>query len=377
MSQIYTNASITLSATWAANPRQGCFVTTKAQYMSRTKTFMDNDHETYEIRCHEELPELEAPLHERGWVFQERMLSRRIVHFMEQELWWECRESFICECEGPQHRTDVFGVDMKQAARLSEFHSVQDTQNQWDRIVETYMTKSLTYPSDIFPALQGLAKLVPSSMGQYLAGHWMKTLLHSLCWFVAKPARTQLEEWRAPSWSWAAAQETVRWFRLGPDDKVTTYVTVLSATTTPKGDDIMGQISYGAIVLRGKYLVGQVQEAHTSFEDALFDPMLEGSQLFLSPRSFLCYPNWDCVNQEDGMQVIALKISEVTRVDPDGKETILQQFWLILSAIQGVEGEYVRVGMMEESGSTISGSRLRDLDGLYEEEAVEMDFKIV
>ena len=77
------------------------------------------------------------------------------------------------------------------------------------------------------------------------------------------------------------------------------------------------------------------------------------------------------------MQVIALKISEVTRVDPDGKETILQQFWLILSAIQGVEGEYVRVGMMEESGSTISGSRLRDLDGLYEEEAVEMDFKIV
>ena len=139
----------------------------------------------------------------------------------------------------------------------------------------------------------------------------------------------------------------------------------------------MGQISYGAIVLRGKYLGGRVRAAPTSFEDALFDPMLEGSQLFLSPRSFLCYPNWDCVNQEDGMQVIALKISEVTRVDPDGKETILQQFWLILSAIQGVEGEYVRVGMMEESGSTISGSRLRDLDGLYEEEAVEMDFKIV
>ncbi|KAB2103048.1 hypothetical protein AG0111_0g8843 [Alternaria gaisen] len=377
MSQIYTNASITLSATWATNPHQGCFVTPKAQYVSRTKTFATSDHETYEIHCHEKLPELEAPLHERGWVFQERMLSRRIVHFMEEELWWECRASFVCECEEAHHKNDIFGVDMNQAAKMSEFHSVGETRDKWERIVETYMTKSLTYPSDIFPGLQGLAKLVPSSMGRYLAGHWMKTLPHSLCWFVKKPAEKQLEEWRAPSWSWAAAQGPVNWFHRGRDDRITAYVTVLRATTSPKGDDPMGQISDGAVLLRGKCLFGQIQGVPASYGRVLSNLVLKGLQLPMSPRTFLCYPSWDYVNREDGMQVIAIKVSEVVSVNSDGKETNIQQLWLILSAIQDVEGEYMRVGMIEESGVRNTGSRLKELNALYEEGAIEMDFKVV
>lgn len=378
MSQIYTNASITLSATWAANPHQGCFVTPKAQYLSRTRTFTNSDHETYEIHRHEAIPDLEAPLHERGWVFQERMLSRRIVHFMEQELWWECRASFVCECENPEHKSDIFGVNMNQAARLSEIHTVEETRDNWERIVETYTTESLTYPSDIFPGIQGLAKLVPSSMGRYLAGHWMKTLPHSLCWFVKEPAQRQLEEWRAPSWSWAAAEGSVEWPRVVSGDRLTAYATVLSATTFPKGDDPMGQISDGAIILRGKYLIGQIQGTHVYYGKVLSNLVLKGLQLPMSQRTFHShYPSLDYVNREDGMQVIAIKVSESVSVHSYREGTNIKHFWLLLSAIQGVEGEYMRFGMMQESCLEYKGSRLEDLDALYEEGAVEMDFKIV
>jgi hypothetical protein len=37
------------------------------------------------------------PLLERGWVFQERLLSARAIHFTTNELMWECREVITCE----------------------------------------------------------------------------------------------------------------------------------------------------------------------------------------------------------------------------------------------------------------------------------------
>jgi len=55
----------------------------------------------------------------------------------------------------------------------------------------------------------------------------------------------------------------------------------------------------------------------------------------------------------------------------------VEQYWLILRAIKGVQGKYMRIGIMEESGAENIGSRLRNLNDLYEEESVEMDFKIV
>src|SRR5262249_23201575 len=33
-----------------------------------------------------------APLNERGWVFQERFLAPRVLHFGKRQMGWECRE---------------------------------------------------------------------------------------------------------------------------------------------------------------------------------------------------------------------------------------------------------------------------------------------
>lgn len=42
-------------------------------------------------------------LNSRGWVYQEQLLSRRVIHFTEEELIWVCRESFKCECRFEEH----------------------------------------------------------------------------------------------------------------------------------------------------------------------------------------------------------------------------------------------------------------------------------
>lgn len=40
------------------------------------------------------------PLLTRAWVFQERLLSTRVLHFGPYELFFECRTSIECECNG-------------------------------------------------------------------------------------------------------------------------------------------------------------------------------------------------------------------------------------------------------------------------------------
>ena len=41
---------------------------------------------------------IENPLSQRAWAFQEQLLARRMVHFTKEEMVWECRSRYRCEC---------------------------------------------------------------------------------------------------------------------------------------------------------------------------------------------------------------------------------------------------------------------------------------
>jgi len=362
MSHIYANASMTLSATWAANPHQGCFVTLDERFTSRTKTFTDSDDKTYELHCHEVLGDMKTPLFERGWVFQERMLSTRIVHFMEQELWWECRECFHCECDGFDHSFDR--RDRQGALELSELSPLESIEGKWEHLIETYASKSLTYPGDIFPAVQALAKLIPSKMGRYLAGHWESTFISSLGWLPSKPIRNKHDNWRAPSWSWAAAQGPVAW-RMRYIRPIIACATLLSALTIPKGDDPMGQISYGFAILRGKLLTLERQELERGYDHGL---VLEGERI---GKFDGCTVGWDNVCCGKVAKRVFAFLLFVVDVVYDKR-----QFWLILEAVEGKEGDYARIGTLLVNVLEGSGLRTR-LSRALNDKAVEMDVKII
>lgn len=40
---------------------------------------------------------VDAELNTRGWVLQERALSRRIIHFAAKQVYWECAGFIRCE----------------------------------------------------------------------------------------------------------------------------------------------------------------------------------------------------------------------------------------------------------------------------------------
>jgi hypothetical protein len=73
----------------------------------------------------------------------------------------------------------------------------------WNRIVNSYMGKDISFEEDRFPALAGLAaQMQAAGAGQYLAGLWREHLPLDLLWVGY--GRRRAEPYKAPTWSWAS-----------------------------------------------------------------------------------------------------------------------------------------------------------------------------
>ncbi|KAM0421203.1 hypothetical protein ACHAPT_010923 [Fusarium lateritium] len=120
MADIYSNSWLTIAATKAADSSQGCFIDNESPSMFICQ--LADEGEIYNVLVGEllrvkhesewwkrESPSSGVqrrpyscnpafPLITRGWAFQERLLSRRVLHFGFTELFFECRERYSCQC---------------------------------------------------------------------------------------------------------------------------------------------------------------------------------------------------------------------------------------------------------------------------------------
>ncbi|KAK0720563.1 heterokaryon incompatibility protein-domain-containing protein [Lasiosphaeris hirsuta] len=164
-----------------------------------------------------------SPLDTRGWALQECILPRRVVHYTDEELIWECNTRHFCECghvEGPQDGGETRKVKTQirksGGIRGGNPNPISDpTIEGWMQLVERYTERRLTYSSDRLVAVVGLAQMVQASStgtmdSEYLAGLFRKALPRHLLWIAGGNSVT-LEGAlprplppRAPSWSWAS-----------------------------------------------------------------------------------------------------------------------------------------------------------------------------
>ena len=198
MHKIYRGAKLTISATSASHPNDGpdlsvslpvarqFYVTEKGQPRKRAIS----------VR-HPVLPNLydafqQQTIHKRGWIFQERMLSPRILHIMQDELVWQCHalmdsESGRCRTEGlSESNADELWEPVRDVFRLPLQLGADDVyraERLWWTWVESYIDRSLTYPRDIFPAFAGMVSQFQELTGDEPAlGLWRKQLPLHLSW---------------------------------------------------------------------------------------------------------------------------------------------------------------------------------------------------
>jgi len=191
----------------------------------------------------------------RAWTYQEIILSARVIHFASNELIWECREKYDCECDFYNEFSSTQGSQLK-IDHASAFRDSLLLPRRWRSMVIEYSSLNLTFGKDKLPALSGLAKEMQKyRAGKYLAGIWESELLTDLLWHVIDTKMSsRCYPWRAPSWSWASVENIITYDEMNSPGKWHFLATVIKVECIPAGLDTTGAVSSGHLVLSGKLI---------------------------------------------------------------------------------------------------------------------------
>ncbi|KAF3798215.1 hypothetical protein GCG54_00010563 [Colletotrichum gloeosporioides] len=154
----------------------------------------------------------------RGWVLQERLLSKRILHFLPSAVYIETKDGVtelgrkrdIRDARTPMLARPLSDDDSKMIA-LRSLKSL----SQWFAIVEIYSRCGLTNDRDKLPAMTGIAtKLQMISRDGYISGLWINGDIPSqLVWYTADGTSAKRPKpLRAPSLSWASLDGSIKYF---------------------------------------------------------------------------------------------------------------------------------------------------------------------
>ncbi|OAL07666.1 HET-domain-containing protein [Phaeosphaeriaceae sp. SRC1lsM3a] len=277
MDKVYARSYLNISATDSSNSDEGLFRTRFPEFLWGDEVLLkwgSNDGSQIDLltRCTiidvsfwEDLV-AQAPVNQRGWVLQERIMCPRVLHFCKDQVAWECKE--FQHAEGyPEYlstwkmkSSDIVdeglfkGLRQHDGKRLRDIRlkGFQDPDQDvadlhvfelWKRVVEVYSKTMLSVSRDKLIALSGIARQFSrmfshKSERQYIAGMWAKPgyLESQLLWQVdpiykdgVPENRSKRSPLRAPSFSWAALD---------------TPQGITYADTTDYGDDRADQLYF-------------------------------------------------------------------------------------------------------------------------------------
>ncbi|KAM0549519.1 hypothetical protein ACHAPJ_009335 [Fusarium lateritium] len=216
--QYYQNALLTIAATGADSSDKGLFLERPALEFDpepvtfRQTSLLGRIREST-IRKLSPLRQLDIPnaaLLTRGWAIQERVLSRRILHFAANCIMWECYEGQAIETD-PSTLTPYYGWENHLlAVRDAQDEDMKRTIDDWYDFIEEYSRTYFSFNSDRLPALSGIAASIQDRFPQkYIAGIWESAIPEGLAWMAHGENDVDTESLHAglsiPSWCWAAA----------------------------------------------------------------------------------------------------------------------------------------------------------------------------
>ncbi|KAH6884485.1 hypothetical protein B0T10DRAFT_462813 [Thelonectria olida] len=176
---------------------------------------IDGDTWDYEIE--------ETPLQSRAWVYQERLLAPRILHFGPTQLGWECKEDIALELftntlPPGMVATTTSETLAKALSPRSSDSSHESCRDAWSDLVNRYSKCDLTKREKKLIAFLGVDRLIEDDrQDEYLAGIWKSTLLTDLAWTSYGHLWASWEDtkFRAPTWSWLSLDRKIHFPETG------------------------------------------------------------------------------------------------------------------------------------------------------------------
>ncbi|KAE9572791.1 hypothetical protein CGMCC3_g11145 [Colletotrichum fructicola] len=162
-------------------------------------------------------------LNTRGWVLQERALSRRTIHFTSTQMYWECGEGVHCETLAELgNRQSMFLGDSNFPTYGLEYYR-DERIRLVQYLYQVYSGLSLTKSYDRSKAILGLQKRLGSTfkstamygvISKYFERTflWQANISASLARIDYEPSQT------VPSWSWMAVMGRIRYMDVSFDE---------------------------------------------------------------------------------------------------------------------------------------------------------------
>lgn len=278
MADIYRNSYVTIAALSSPDSQGGCF---SPEVLSDLCIRVQGDNgfesliaarycEEYEPMSNTDIFKKAYPVLTRAWVYQERILSRRMLYCTYREFQFECRQDKTCECGNrfmPPHpvpKTAASQAMLQSKDQYGELERLHDTKGRyspmqmcqhWQKTVVQYTKLDLTQPSDKLPALSGCAKdIIRFTQDEYLAGLWRASFAEGMLWVVVVPVdQSRPQDSRAPTWSWASVNTTqgVRYiYPLRSRTRQIFQDSIRDVECVPDGIDKTGAVKSGYVSLR-------------------------------------------------------------------------------------------------------------------------------
>lgn len=307
----------------------------------------------------------------RGWVWQEMNFSPRLLVFGRGLVFFECAEGRHCENGNWQHaQQSILANPSREILSDKPFRFFQKS-------VEVFSQKQLSFESDRLAAISGLAKEIAQQTGsKYVAGLWANNLFKDLL-FERKAQGTAFERAQSlrelpkdgPSWAWPAHPGGVEWparlwWTYPSPGRLETWKLECNDgfdfQTTLAGSNVFGRVTKGVLKLRTKAislsrLATNVRDTFPllKVEEREYNTLLvkilnaSGELMRLASFSF----SWDTKNleiterQPKKLQALAEDIMLVLVASSHWQRSEERDGHGLLVQRQANHGKYVRVGV--------------------------------
>ncbi|KAF2624999.1 HET-domain-containing protein, partial [Macroventuria anomochaeta] len=204
---------------------------------------------------------LHSLLSTRAWVFQEQVLSRRIIYYAQSQLFWECEHCRLSEDGCPQQQAQQIYPILASQKPLS---TAQIIKSWYLGAVQTYTNRSLTHKHDKLVAISAVARATYLNRRiDYFAGLWKDCILQGLVWkrsSLGNKSRTYV----CPSWLWASQDSSVQYDAIynEPNKYIPYQPKVLEVHVDRDPKNHFGDVSSGYVKLDTWITSGWVLRSH-------------------------------------------------------------------------------------------------------------------
>lgn len=219
MEQVFSAAYLTIGVSSARSslegflaerPRRPCVrVQTKSAGVIYACTAIDDFYHDVEL----------GELNKRGWVLQERALSRRSIYFTSTQVYWECGAGVFCETLALLRNNKAAFLGDANFPKLALDYYRDGRQVLIQDLYERYSALAFTRSSDRAVAILGLQKRLERAFrtqatfgffATYFARGllWKRGQIGSMKRIVQPPGRF------VPSWSWLSMEGSIRYMEL-------------------------------------------------------------------------------------------------------------------------------------------------------------------